>query len=222
MSCGCNKRRLIKLCKLTFMFSGKLADEAPHLVLSDFGSALAAPLTMRYVDEFTDLGGNLLLRAPEISRATLTRGARLDFRAADLWAAGTLGVEILTGYVTRVCACTLSVTDECLLRLQAQSLLRAAAHAHVRRRRRRCARARARRAAVDMRARPPPLAHRAAATTVAARGRQRRLHRALRLAAARRARGARCARGDSVVRATRTCSRLRRHAVPRRERGMSR
>ncbi|KAI6194406.1 Protein kinase domain-containing protein [Aphelenchoides besseyi] len=71
-------------------------DEIPHLVLSDFGSAMSNSLTLRYENEFTNLGGNISLRAPEISRTKLMPGVVLDYSLADLWSCGTLGYEIFT------------------------------------------------------------------------------------------------------------------------------
>ena len=71
--------------------------QTPQLVLSDFGCAICAPLEIRFVDEFTDLGGNALLAAPEISRAKLVPHARLNFTRSDIWAAATLGIEIMNG-----------------------------------------------------------------------------------------------------------------------------
>ncbi|CAD5211034.1 unnamed protein product [Bursaphelenchus okinawaensis] len=69
-------------------------EEIPHLVLSDFGSALVNGFKLTYVDEFTDMGGNLALRAPEISRKTLSTGQVLDYSKADLWSAGAIGYEM--------------------------------------------------------------------------------------------------------------------------------
>ncbi|CAD5215299.1 unnamed protein product [Bursaphelenchus xylophilus] len=69
-------------------------DEIPHLVLSDFGSALVSGFKQTYIDEFTDLGGNIALRAPEISRANLSPGKVLDYSKADLWSAGAIGYEM--------------------------------------------------------------------------------------------------------------------------------
>ncbi|KAI6228155.1 Protein kinase domain-containing protein [Aphelenchoides besseyi] len=71
-------------------------DEIPHLVLSDFGSAMSNSLTLRYENEFTNLGGNISLRAPEITRTKLMPGILLDYSLADLWSCGTLGYEIFT------------------------------------------------------------------------------------------------------------------------------
>uniref|UniRef100_A0A915BDM6 non-specific serine/threonine protein kinase n=1 Tax=Parascaris univalens TaxID=6257 RepID=A0A915BDM6_PARUN len=47
-------------------------EEVPHLVLSDFGCALATGTWMvSYPDDTVDLGGNLALRAPEIFRSAV-------------------------------------------------------------------------------------------------------------------------------------------------------
>lgn len=72
-------------------------DEVPHLVLSDFGSALAkGDFRMAHTDESADLGGNLCLRAPEIRRSKPGPDVLVDFTMADLWSAATLGYEIFT------------------------------------------------------------------------------------------------------------------------------
>uniref|UniRef100_A0A915EI36 non-specific serine/threonine protein kinase n=1 Tax=Ditylenchus dipsaci TaxID=166011 RepID=A0A915EI36_9BILA len=74
-----------------------LDDDVPHLVLSDFGSALASgDWLVKFEDEYVDLGGNLCLRAPEIRRARPGPNVVLDFSMADLWGCGTLGYEIFT------------------------------------------------------------------------------------------------------------------------------
>uniref|UniRef100_A0A7E4ZVL3 non-specific serine/threonine protein kinase n=1 Tax=Panagrellus redivivus TaxID=6233 RepID=A0A7E4ZVL3_PANRE len=71
--------------------------EIPHLVLSDFGSALATgSWEVPYPDDSIDLGGNAALRAPEIRRAKAGPGVVLDFSMADTWSAATLGYEIFT------------------------------------------------------------------------------------------------------------------------------
>jgi len=69
-------------------------DDIPHLVLSDFGSAQTTSFILHYENEFTDLGGNLSLRAPEIRRAS--PGTTLNYHLADTWAAGTIAYEIFT------------------------------------------------------------------------------------------------------------------------------
>jgi len=72
-------------------------DEVPHLVLSDFGSALANnDWEVKYEDDLTDLGGNLSLRAPEVRRARPGAGVKVNFSMSDTWAAATLGYEIFT------------------------------------------------------------------------------------------------------------------------------
>ena len=44
------------------------SDDVPHLVLGDFGCALAnGSWRVEYPDDSVDLGGNLALRAPEVS-----------------------------------------------------------------------------------------------------------------------------------------------------------
>lgn len=69
----------------------------PHLVLSDFGSALANHnWLVNYENEHVDLGGNLSLMAPEIRRARPGLNVKLDYSMADTWAAATLGYEIFT------------------------------------------------------------------------------------------------------------------------------
>lgn len=76
------------------MYKVIVSDEIPHLVLSDFGSALVTSFKLVYIDEFTDMGGNAALRAPEISRTKLVSGVVLDYGKADLWAAGTIAYEM--------------------------------------------------------------------------------------------------------------------------------
>uniref|UniRef100_A0A183U195 non-specific serine/threonine protein kinase n=1 Tax=Toxocara canis TaxID=6265 RepID=A0A183U195_TOXCA len=74
-------------------------EEAPHLVLSDFGCALATgSWLVPYPDDTIDLGGNLALRAPEIRCAHPGPGQIVDFRMADLWACATLGYEMYTRF----------------------------------------------------------------------------------------------------------------------------
>ncbi|VDP15633.1 unnamed protein product [Onchocerca flexuosa] len=66
--------------------------DVPHLVLSDFGCALAVGTwKVKYDTDTVYLGGNLALRAPEA-----TSNYWVDFRMADLWAAATVGYEIFT------------------------------------------------------------------------------------------------------------------------------
>uniref|UniRef100_A0A1I8BUR5 non-specific serine/threonine protein kinase n=1 Tax=Meloidogyne hapla TaxID=6305 RepID=A0A1I8BUR5_MELHA len=74
-------------------------DEVPHLVLSDFGSALSNDdwiLHSASDGEFSDLGGNLALRAPEIRRIRPGFKSWINYEMADTWAAGTLAYEIFT------------------------------------------------------------------------------------------------------------------------------
>ncbi|KAK6738859.1 hypothetical protein RB195_020760 [Necator americanus] len=72
-------------------------EEVPHLVISDFGCALATgSWLVKYVDDTIDLGGNRRTRAPEIVVAEPSTDCVLDFRMADTWAVGTLGYEIFT------------------------------------------------------------------------------------------------------------------------------
>jgi len=77
-------------------------DEVPHLVLSDFGSALSNgewTLHSSSDGEFSDLGGNLALRAPEIRRIRPGLNSWVNYEMADTWAAGTLAFEIFTRFV---------------------------------------------------------------------------------------------------------------------------
>ncbi|VDN33995.1 unnamed protein product [Gongylonema pulchrum] len=72
-------------------------EDVPHLVLSDFGCALATGTwKVRYHSDTVDLGGNLALRAPEVRCARPDPNQWVDFRMADLWAAATIGYEIFT------------------------------------------------------------------------------------------------------------------------------
>ncbi|PAV56727.1 hypothetical protein WR25_04996 isoform A [Diploscapter pachys] len=72
-------------------------EDVPHLVISDFGCALAnGSWTVKYRDDTIDLGGNLSMRAPEIKTAKPGPDSIVDFRMADTWAAGGLSYEILT------------------------------------------------------------------------------------------------------------------------------
>ncbi|VDM52328.1 unnamed protein product [Angiostrongylus costaricensis] len=74
-----------------------LPDEIPHLVISDFGCALATgSWCVKYIDDTIDLGGNMKMRAPEIVTASPSSDCIVDFRMADTWAAGALGYEIFT------------------------------------------------------------------------------------------------------------------------------
>ncbi|VDM09678.1 unnamed protein product [Wuchereria bancrofti] len=76
---------------------GTSVDDAPHLVLSDFGCALATgSWKVRYDVDTVHLGGNLALRAPEIRCAHPAPNNWVDFHMADLWAAATIGYEIFT------------------------------------------------------------------------------------------------------------------------------
>uniref|UniRef100_A0A914Z579 non-specific serine/threonine protein kinase n=1 Tax=Panagrolaimus superbus TaxID=310955 RepID=A0A914Z579_9BILA len=80
-------------CLVDFNYDG----EVPHLVLSDFGSALSTgSWKVKYSDDCVDLGGNLCLRAPEIRRAKSSPLKEVDFEMADTWAAATLGYEMFT------------------------------------------------------------------------------------------------------------------------------
>ncbi|OZC11791.1 hypothetical protein X798_00972 [Onchocerca flexuosa] len=77
-------------------------DDVPHLVLSDFGCALAVGTwKVKYDTDTVYLGGNLALRAPEAKKIIIRRAHPasnywVDFRMADLWAAATVGYEIFT------------------------------------------------------------------------------------------------------------------------------
>jgi PTEN induced putative kinase 1 len=76
-----------------------VSDEAPHLVVSDFGCCLASAnhsFRLEYPHQDVDLGGNLAMRPPEIRCTSPGPGVKLDFSKADLWAAGTLGYEMFT------------------------------------------------------------------------------------------------------------------------------
>jgi PTEN induced putative kinase 1 len=80
-------------CLVDFDYDG----EVPHLVLSDFGSALSSgSWKVKYSDDCVDLGGNLCLRAPEIRRAKPGPTTEVNFEMADTWAAATLGYEMFT------------------------------------------------------------------------------------------------------------------------------
>jgi hypothetical protein len=73
----------------------------PHLVLSDFGSALSKGdwvLHSSSDGKFSDLGGNLALRAPEVRRINSGLNLWIDYEMADTWAAGTLAYEIFTRF----------------------------------------------------------------------------------------------------------------------------
>ncbi|VDD97245.1 unnamed protein product [Enterobius vermicularis] len=72
-------------------------EDTPHLVVCDFGCALVTgSWIVDYQDDSVDLGGNLALRAPEVSCACPGPRSFVDFRLADLWASATLGYEIFT------------------------------------------------------------------------------------------------------------------------------
>uniref|UniRef100_A0A0N5AEU0 non-specific serine/threonine protein kinase n=1 Tax=Syphacia muris TaxID=451379 RepID=A0A0N5AEU0_9BILA len=72
-------------------------EDTPHLVICDFGCALATgSWTVKYSDDSVDLGGNLALRPPEVRCARPGPHVFVDFRLADLWASATLGYEIFT------------------------------------------------------------------------------------------------------------------------------
>uniref|UniRef100_A0A1I8EVZ2 non-specific serine/threonine protein kinase n=1 Tax=Wuchereria bancrofti TaxID=6293 RepID=A0A1I8EVZ2_WUCBA len=81
---------------IVYLYSHRIND-APHLVLSDFGCALATgSWKVRYDVDTVHLGGNLALRAPEIRCAHPAPNNWVDFHMADLWAAATIGYEIFT------------------------------------------------------------------------------------------------------------------------------
>ncbi|GAB6019793.1 hypothetical protein CHUAL_001338 [Chamberlinius hualienensis] len=74
--------------------------EHPKLVITDFGCCLADEqlgLQLPYHTTETSKGGNSALMAPEVACAKPGRFQMIDYSKADLWAAGTLAVEIL-GY----------------------------------------------------------------------------------------------------------------------------
>uniref|UniRef100_A0A914WE57 non-specific serine/threonine protein kinase n=1 Tax=Plectus sambesii TaxID=2011161 RepID=A0A914WE57_9BILA len=72
-------------------------DEAPHLVVSDFGCCLSTgTFRVRYPHDNIDLGGNLAMRPPEIRLARPGPDVVVDFSKSDLWAAATLGYEMFT------------------------------------------------------------------------------------------------------------------------------
>ncbi|CAI4232948.1 unnamed protein product [Auanema sp. JU1783] len=73
------------------------SDDVPHLVISDFGCALATgSWIVKYNDDTVGLGGNIATRAPEIALASPSPDSIVDFSMADVWAAGGLGYEIFT------------------------------------------------------------------------------------------------------------------------------
>ncbi|KAK0395476.1 hypothetical protein QR680_001296 [Steinernema hermaphroditum] len=72
-------------------------DDIPHVVLSDFGSAMSTgSWLLPYPNDRIDLGGNLALRAPEIRCAIPGPGVCVNYEKSDLWATATLGYEIFT------------------------------------------------------------------------------------------------------------------------------
>ncbi|VDP09371.1 unnamed protein product [Heligmosomoides polygyrus] len=74
-----------------------MVNDVPHLVISDFGCALATgSWKVKYFDDSVDLGGNRKTRAPEVVLAKPGPDVIVDFRMADTWAAGTLAYEIFT------------------------------------------------------------------------------------------------------------------------------
>jgi serine/threonine protein kinase len=73
-------------------------EEVPHLVLSDFGSALATGNWLVEHRNGADLGGNLALMAPEVRRSRPGPNSIVDFEMADTWSAGTLAFEIFTRF----------------------------------------------------------------------------------------------------------------------------
>jgi len=78
----------------------EVSDGQPQLVISDFGCCLAAmsgSLAVPFTSWDVDRGGNLALMPPEILACRPGRFAALDFRQADVWAAGTIAYEILGG-----------------------------------------------------------------------------------------------------------------------------
>lgn len=66
---------------------------SPKLVLSDFGSCLAN-LHLHFVSPEVNRGGNPALMAPEVAGAEPGLLSIIDYRRADLWAAGTLAYEL--------------------------------------------------------------------------------------------------------------------------------
>uniref|UniRef100_A0A0R3RI19 non-specific serine/threonine protein kinase n=1 Tax=Elaeophora elaphi TaxID=1147741 RepID=A0A0R3RI19_9BILA len=83
---------------IVYLYNHRISHhDVPHLVLSDFGCALATGTwKVRYDTDTIYLGGNLALRAPEIRCAHPAPNNWVDFRMADLWAAATIGYEIFT------------------------------------------------------------------------------------------------------------------------------
>lgn len=65
----------------------------PRLVLSDFGSCLDG-LQLHFVSPEVSRGGNPALMPPEVAGAEQGLLSIIDFRRADLWAAGTLAYEL--------------------------------------------------------------------------------------------------------------------------------
>uniref|UniRef100_A0A131YUD8 non-specific serine/threonine protein kinase n=1 Tax=Rhipicephalus appendiculatus TaxID=34631 RepID=A0A131YUD8_RHIAP len=66
---------------------------SPRLVLSDFGSCLAN-LHLHFVSPEVNRGGNPALMPPEVAGAEPGLLSIIDYRRADLWAAGTLAYEL--------------------------------------------------------------------------------------------------------------------------------
>lgn len=72
--------------------------EHPKLVITDFGCCLADErlgLLLPYHTAETSRGGNSALMAPEVACARPGPFQVIDYSKADLWAAGTLAIEIL-------------------------------------------------------------------------------------------------------------------------------
>lgn len=72
-------------------------EDAPILVISDFGCCLADKnqhLTVNYNSYEVDKGGNTALMAPEIINQTPGTFSLLNYNKSDLWAAATIAYEI--------------------------------------------------------------------------------------------------------------------------------
>lgn len=73
------------------------SDLCPHLVIADFGCCLADQqwgLTLPFITEEIDRGGNSALMAPEIATAVPGEHAVLDYTKSDAWAAGAISYEL--------------------------------------------------------------------------------------------------------------------------------
>jgi len=72
----------------------------PRLVIADFGCCLADRrwgLTLPFITEEIDRGGNSVLMAPEIASAIPGEDAVLDYTKSDAWSAGAISYELFGG-----------------------------------------------------------------------------------------------------------------------------